>query len=84
MNLTGGLADVTCAETAENRCSLKVGNVRVLDLVGTGPDVVVECKGSKRDPVRAKPEAVLQTMADMVNRLHQQAGVYDPQRTEAG
>lgn len=74
MNFNSGLADVTTTQMDEDRCTLKVGNVRVLDLVGKGPDMVVECKGTKRDPVRADPKVVVKIMTTMVERLSAQAG----------
>lgn len=67
--MEGGLAEVTTVQMDGIRCTLKVGNVRVFDLVGKGTDMVVECKGTKRDPVRADPKTVLQMITAMLNQL---------------
>lgn len=70
--INGGLAEVTMIEM-EDRCSLKIGNVRVLDFVGKGPDMVAECKGKKRDPVQADPRVIVQILTSLVERLSTQA-----------
>jgi hypothetical protein len=36
MLFSGGLAEVTTTQTDQDRCTLKVGNVRVLDIIGRG------------------------------------------------
>ena len=74
MDYNGGLADVTLTRIDEERCTLRVGNVRVLDLVGKGADLVIECKGTKRDPVRADPQTVLRMFTALVNKLNAQPG----------
>ena len=66
MNDSGGLAKVTTTQSKDGRCSIRVGGVRLLDLVGTGKEMVVECKGSKRDPVKADPKEVLKALDQMV------------------
>ncbi len=66
MNDSGGLAKVTTTHSKDGRCSIRVGGVRLLDLVGTGKEMVVECKGSKRDPVKADPKEVLKALDQMV------------------
>ena len=62
----GGLAEITTIQTGDGRRSIRVGNIRLLDLVGEGADMVVECKGSKRDPVRANPQDLLQLLTEML------------------
>ena len=66
MNDSDGLAKVTTTQSKDGRCSIRVGGVRLLDLVGTGKEMVVECKGSKRDPVKADPKEVLKALDQMV------------------
>ena len=67
--MTGGLAEVSTTQRDADRLSLTVGDVRVLDFVGKGPNMVVECKGAKRDPVRADPKEILKLMTLLVDRL---------------
>ncbi len=64
--IEGGLAEITTIQTSDGRRSIRVGNTRLLDLVGEGADMVVECKGSKRDPVRADPQALLKELSLML------------------
>ena len=64
--IEGGLAEVTTTQSGDGRRSLKVGNTRLLDIIGSGADMVIECKGSKRDPVRANPKDVLRVLDRMV------------------
>ena len=64
--IEGGLAEITTIQTGDGRRSIRVGNIRLLDLVGEGADMVVECKGSKRDPVRANPQDLLQLLTEML------------------
>ena len=64
--IEGGLAEITTIQTGDGRRSIRVGNIRLLDLVGEGADMVVECKGSKRDPVRANPQDLLQLLNKML------------------
>ena len=70
MLCSGGLAEVTTTQTDQDRCTLKVGNVRVLDIIGRGKDIVIECKGAKHDPVRADPQMVLQMISSILSRLN--------------
>ena len=74
MLFSGGLAEVTTTQTDQDRCTLKVGNVRALDIIGRGKDIVIECKGAKHDPVRADPRAdpqmVLQMISSILSRLN--------------
>ncbi len=65
--IAGGLAEVTTTQSVDGRRSLKVGNTRLLDVIGSGKDMVIECKGSKRDPVRADPKDVLRVLDRMVS-----------------
>ena len=65
--IAGGLAEVTTTQSVDGRRSLKVGNTRLLDIIGSGEDMVIECKGSKRDPVRADPKDVLRVLDRMVS-----------------
>lgn len=65
--IAGGLAEVTTTQSIDGRRSLKVGNTRLLDVIGSGKDMVIECKGSKRDPVRADPKDVLRVLDRMVS-----------------
>ena len=65
--IAGGLAEVTTTQSVDGRRSLKVGNTRLLDVIGSGEDMVIECKGSKRDPVRADPKDVLRVLDRMVS-----------------
>ena len=69
MTREGGLAEVTIRQTGEERRALKIGNVRIFDLVGSGPEMVLECKGSGRDPVKADPRKMLQMMSVIMERL---------------
>ena len=64
--IEGGLAEVTTVQSADGRRSIRVGNTRLLDIIGDGADMVIECKGSKRDPVRANPKDVLRVLDRMV------------------
>ncbi len=64
--IEGGLAEITTIQTGDGRRSIRVGNTRLLDLVGEGADMVVECKGSKRDPVRADPQELLRKLTTML------------------
>lgn len=64
--IEGGLAEITTVQVDEDRQTIKAGNTRIFDLVGHGPDMVVECKGSKRDPVRANPQDLLQHLTEML------------------
>lgn len=65
--IEGGLAEITTVRVSEDRQTVKAGNTRIFDLVGHGPDMVVECKGSKRDPVRANPQELLQRLIQMMS-----------------
>lgn len=64
--IEGGLAEITTIQTGDGRRSIRVGNIRLLDVVGEGADMVVECKGCKRDPVRANPQDLLQRLTEML------------------
>lgn len=64
--IEGGLAEITTIHSGDGRTSIKVGNTRLLDIVGSGADMVLECKGSKRDPVRADPQELLQKLSLML------------------
>jgi len=64
--IEGGLAEITTIPSGDGRTSIKVGNTRLLDIVGSGADMVLECKGSKRDPVRADPQELLQKLSLML------------------
>ena len=64
--IEGGLAEITTVQIDEERQTIKAGNTRIFDLVGRGPNMVVECKGSKRDPVRANPQDLLQHLTQML------------------
>ena len=64
--IEGGLAEITTIPNGDGRTSIKVGNTRLLDIVGSGADMVLECKGSKRDPVRADPQELLQKLSLML------------------
>lgn len=64
--IEGGLAEITTIQTGDGRRSIRVGNIRLLDLVGEGADMVVECKGCKRDPVRADPQELLEKLSLML------------------
>ena len=64
--IEGGLAEITTIPNGDGRTSIKVGNTRLLDIVGSGSDMVLECKGSKREPVRADPQELLQKLSLML------------------
>ena len=64
--IEGGLAEITTIPNGDGRTSIKVGNTRLLDIVGSGADMVLECKGCKRDPVRADPQELLQKLSLML------------------
>ena len=64
--IEGGLAEITIIPNGDGRTSIKVGNTRLLDIVGSGADMVLECKGCKRDPVRADPQELLQKLSLML------------------
>ena len=57
--MEGGLAEITTIRMEDGRRSIRIGKTRLLDIVGEGEDMVVECKGGRRDPVRAKPEDLI-------------------------
>ena len=63
----GGLAEITTVQVGNGRTSIKVGNTRLLDIVGSGADMLVECKGSKHDPVRADPDELLKKLTLMLS-----------------
>ena len=57
--MEGGFAEITTIRTDDGRRSIRVGNTRLLDIIGEGEDMVVECKGGRQDRVRAKPEDLI-------------------------
>ncbi len=63
--IEGGLAEITTIQTGDGRRSIRVGNIRLLDVIGEGTDMVVECKGCKRDPVRANAQDLLEQLTQM-------------------
>ena len=66
--MEGGLAEINTIKIDEDRKTVRVGNVRVFDLVGHGKDMIVECKGSRRDPVRANPRELLVKLYRQLNK----------------
>ena len=66
MNHDGGLAEITTIQTEDGRRTIRVGNTRLLDIIGDGPNMILECKGSKRDPVRADPQDLLRKLSTML------------------
>ena len=67
----GGLAEITTVITADGHRSIRIGKIRLLDLVKDGESLLIEYKGSRRDPIRASPEQLL----DLLDRMtKQQAG----------
>ena len=65
--IEGGLAEVTTVQSADGRRSIRVGNTRLLDIIGDGADMVIECKGSKKEPVRANPNDVLTILGNLLS-----------------
>ncbi len=57
--MEGGFAEITTIRTDDGRRSIRVGNTRLLDIIGEGEDMVVECKGGRQDRVRVKPEDLI-------------------------
>ncbi len=62
---TGGLAEVSAVQNGDGRRTIRLGNARLLDVVSVGKRKILEFKGSKRDPVRADVEDLM----NVLNRL---------------
>ncbi len=61
----GGLAEVSAVLNGDGRRTIRLGNARLLDIVSVGKKKILEFKGSKRDPVRADVEDLM----EVLNRL---------------
>ena len=66
----GGLAEVSAVSSGSGRRTVRLGNARLLDVVSVGRRKVLEFKGSKRDPVRAD----VQDLMEVLERLMSDTG----------
>ena len=66
MFLNSGLEEVHVVRVDENRQRIMVGKARILDLVGSGPDMIAEYKVSKHDPAQADPRSLLQALTRLL------------------
>ena len=57
----GGLAEFSMKQIDDERCTLKIGNDRVIDFLGRGKDMVVEYKGRKK-LIQGDPKEFIQTI----------------------
>ena len=62
----GGLAEVTAVMNGDGRRTVRLGNARLLDIVSVGKKTILEFKGSKRDPVRADAEDLMEILRRLV------------------
>ncbi len=63
----GGLAEVTAENSGEGRRTVRLGDTRLLDIVGSGANKILIYKGRKRDPVRADPNDVLRVLKRLIS-----------------
>lgn len=64
---TGGLAEVTAVPSGDGRRTVRLGNARLLDIVSSGKKKILVFKGSKRDPVRADAEDLMEILKELVS-----------------
>ena len=62
----GGLVEVSAIMNGDGRKTIRLGNARLLDIVSVGKKKILEFKGSKRDPVRADVEDLMEVLNRMV------------------
>lgn len=62
----GGLAEVSAVLNGDGRRTIRLGNARLLDIVSVGKKKILEFKGSKRDPVRADVEDLMDVLKRLV------------------
>ena len=66
----GGLAEVTAVRSGDGRRTVRIGDIRLLDIASSGAKKILIYKGRKRDPVRADLDEVLAVL----NRLNSEPG----------
>ena len=59
---------VTTVRSGQGRQTMRIGDARVMDVVVQGPEMLVEYKGSRKDPVRANAKDVLQELNRIIDR----------------
>ena len=68
---TGGLAEVSAVRSGNGRRTIRLGNARLADIVTNGKQKILEFKGSKRDPVRADVQELLEVLDRLVSEPNQ-------------
>lgn len=58
----GGLAQVTTTRNENGSCSVRLDNIRLLDVIDTGSCRVVEYKGRNKFPIQARLEEVISAL----------------------
>ena len=58
----GGLAEVSAVRSGKGRQTIRLGNVRLGDVVTSGRRKLLEFKGSKRDPVRVELKDLIEVL----------------------
>ena len=68
---TGGLAEVSAVRSGNGRRTIRLGNARLADIVTSGKRKILEFKGSKRDPVRADVQELMEVLDRLVSEPNQ-------------
>lgn len=63
---TGGLAEVSAVRSGTGRRTIRLGEDRLLDVVSSGKQKLLEFKGRKKHPVRVDAQELIKVLDELV------------------
>ena len=63
---TGGLAEVSAVRSGTGRRTIRLGEDRLLDVVSSGKQKLLEFKGKRKHPVRVDAQELIKVLDELV------------------